>query len=46
MYEKDADGEIVSSDARTEITKSYPWIEGEVHSQLKVLGEYYARLKR
>jgi hypothetical protein len=46
IYEKEADGVISASETRNEITKCYPWIDEELHSQLKVLGEYYARLKR
>jgi hypothetical protein len=46
IYEKEADGELSGSDARTELGKLYPWINDEQHARLKVLGEYYARLKR
>ena len=46
IYEKEAAGKISLSDARTELAKSYPWIDDERHAQLKVLGEYYAKLKR
>lgn len=46
VYEREADGEISSMDAKNEIATAYPWIDEERHSQLKVLGEYYARLKR
>jgi hypothetical protein len=45
-YEKEADGEIPLSDAKSEVAKSYPWIDDDLHAQLKVLGEYYAKLKR
>ena len=46
VYEREADGAISASETKDEIIKSYPWIDDELHSQLKVLGEYYARLKR
>jgi hypothetical protein len=46
VYEKEADGEISLSEARNELARRYPWIDEEGHAQLRVLGEYYARLKR
>ena len=46
VYEREADGKISPSDAQNEISSSFPWIDSELSSQLKVLGEYYARLKR
>ena len=46
IYEKEADGLISLSDAKDELVKSYPWINDELHDQLRVLGEYYGRLKR
>jgi hypothetical protein len=46
VYEKEADGEISPSDTNDVIVKSYPWIDDERLSQLKALGEYYARMKR
>ena len=46
VYEKEADGEISAADTKNEIVKYYPWIDEERHSELKILGEYYARLKR
>jgi hypothetical protein len=46
VYEREADGEITIEDAKNEIVNRYGWIDEEQHSRLKVLGEYYARLKR
>jgi hypothetical protein len=46
IYEKEADRAISLSDAKDELMNSYPWIDDELHAQLKVLGEYYAKLKR
>lgn len=43
-YEREVDGEI--ADAKDELAKSFPWIDDDRHAQLKVLGEYYARMKR
>lgn len=43
-YEKEVDRII--ADAKSELIKSYPWIDETQHAQLKVLGQYYAQLKR
>jgi hypothetical protein len=46
IYEKEADGLISLSDAKDELARSFPWINDELHGQLRVLGEYYGKLKR
>jgi hypothetical protein len=46
VYEREADGQTSLSNAKSELEESYPWMDDELHAQLKVLGEYYAKLKR
>jgi len=46
IYEKEADGLISLVEVKKELNRSLPWIDEERHAQLRVLGEYYAKLKR
>jgi len=46
IYEKEADGLLSFVEVKKELNSSLPWIDEERHAQLRVLGEYYAKLKR
>lgn len=44
-YEQNATGLITLEEAKKEIVDTFPWIDEEMQSHLRNLGEYYSKLK-